>query len=83
MSAKLLSTADVAARLDADDSTVRLWCRQGKFKSAQQVGRDWVIPESDLDGFTPPPMGRPRKAPAEKPTAKKKPGRPRKSEAKP
>jgi predicted site-specific integrase-resolvase len=65
MSAKLLSTADVAARYDADDSTVRLWCRQGKFKSAQQVGRDWVIPESDLEGFTPPVMGRPPKQKAE------------------
>jgi hypothetical protein len=33
--------------------------------SAQQVGRDWVIPESDLEGFTPPVMGRPPKQKAE------------------
>ena len=61
MTTALLTTADVASRLDADVTTVRLWCRQGRFPSAQQVGRDWVIPEADLKTFKPPRMGRPRK----------------------
>ncbi len=68
----LLSTADVAGRLNVDDSTVRLWCRQGRFPSAQQVGRDWVIPESDLKDFTAPTMGRPPKAKPEQSNGKKK-----------
>jgi excisionase family DNA binding protein len=84
MSLKLLSTGDVAERLKADESTVRLWCRQGKFPNAQQVGRDWVIPVADVDNFTPPPMGRPKKAPTVNAAAKKSRGRPRKKpEAKP
>ncbi|MET0623648.1 MAG: helix-turn-helix domain-containing protein [Pyrinomonadaceae bacterium] len=61
MTGTLLSTFEVAARLNVDSSTVRLWCRQGRFPHAQQVGRDWVIPEDDLLKFTPPKMGRPRK----------------------
>ena len=65
MSNGLLSTAEVATRLEVDDSTVRLWCRQGRFPTAQQVGRDWVIPENDLKDFSPPKMGRPPKQPEE------------------
>lgn len=61
MSDKLLTTSDVAARYDVDTTTVRLWCRQGRFPKAQQVGRDWVIPENDLKNFVKPTMGRPRK----------------------
>jgi excisionase family DNA binding protein len=68
----LLSTADVAGRLDVDDSTVRLWCRQGRFPSAQQVGRDWVIPEGDLKNFTAPTMGRPPKPKPGQSTGKKR-----------
>lgn len=48
---------------------VRLWCQQGRFKNARQLdtprGAVWLIPESDLDGFEPPKMGRPRKPPEE------------------
>ena len=61
MAGALLATSDVAARLQVDSSTVRLWCRQGRFPHAQQVGRDWVVPESDLTGFEKPKMGRPKK----------------------
>lgn len=62
MTSDLLSTYEAAARLSVNHSTVRLWCRQGRFPNAQQVGRDWVIPESDLKDFEPPKMGRPPKA---------------------
>jgi predicted site-specific integrase-resolvase len=65
---ELLSTTKVAARLDVDDSTVRLWCRQGLFPSAQNVGGSWVIPASELVGFKPPAMGRPKKKATSKAT---------------
>lgn len=68
----LLSTVDVAKRLQADETTVRLWCRQGYFPNARQIGRGWIIPESDVMNFTPPKMGRPPKAKAEASKAGKK-----------
>jgi predicted site-specific integrase-resolvase len=72
----LLSTADVAKRLTADETTVRLWCRQGYFPNARQIGRGWIIPESDVTNFTPPKMGRPPKSKEETaPTAGKKGGK--------
>lgn len=77
-SANLLSTADVAERLDVDESTVRLWCRQDRFEGAQLVGRDWVIPAAALDAFQKPKMGRPPKLKAASPKAAGKRGRPRK-----
>jgi predicted site-specific integrase-resolvase len=58
----LLSTADVAKRLTADETTVRLWCRQGYFPNARQIGRGWIIPESDVANFNPPKIGRPPKS---------------------
>jgi excisionase family DNA binding protein len=54
----LLSTIQVAERLGVDDSTVRLWCRQGLLE-AQQVGGSWVISSNTLAKFKPPKMGRP------------------------
>lgn len=57
----LLSVSDVAKKLKADETTVRLWCRQGKFPNARQIGRGWIIPQSDLDNFNQPTMGRPPK----------------------
>jgi len=66
----LLTTAQVAERLQADETTVRLWCRQRRFPNARQIGRGWIIPEGDLNDFQPPKMGRPAKPLTEK-TAKK------------
>jgi len=71
----LLSTADIATRYDVDESTARLWCKQRKFPNAKRVGRDWIVPESDLANFVKPPMGRPPKPETEAPakaTRKKK-----------
>jgi excisionase family DNA binding protein len=60
-----LTTSQAAARLGVGKSTVNLWCRQGRFPNARSEetprGPVWVIPESDLAGFTPPAMGRPPK----------------------
>ena len=41
-----------------NDSTVRLWRRQWRFPDARQVGRDRIIPHSDLDKFEPPKVSR-------------------------
>jgi len=88
MSKSNLTTTQAAERLNVGKSTVNLWCRQGRFPNAYAVeearGSVWYIPESDVANFTPPPMGRPRKAQPEETAAKKTRGRPRKKpEAKP
>jgi excisionase family DNA binding protein len=70
----LLSVSDVADKLKVDETTVRLWCRQGRFPNARQIGRGWIIPVSDVEGFQRPEMGRPPKAKAETSKADKKRG---------
>ena len=79
MNAEHLTTSEVAERLNAADRTVRLWCKRGLFPNAfeQQSPRGsyWLIPASDLSGFTPPPMGRPKKAAPANGAGKKKGGR--------
>ena len=66
MSSQTLTPAEVAERYDVSAITVRLWCRRGFFPNAVATdtprGPFWTIPESDLKGFSPPPMGRPPKA---------------------
>ena len=61
-----LSTTQAAKHLGVSPITVRLWCRRGLFKNAHEMetvrGPVWMIPETDLVGFTPPKMGRPKKA---------------------
>jgi hypothetical protein len=47
----MLSTKETAERLGAGESSVRLWCEQGRFPNAQKVGWAWIVPESDLNGF--------------------------------
>jgi len=62
---KKLTTSEVADRLNVGQSTVNLWCRQGRFPNAERVntpqGGYWLIPDSDLKRFEPPKMGRPSK----------------------
>jgi hypothetical protein len=71
-----LTTADVAARLDRPERTIRLWCKQGRFTGARAVetprGVYWVIPESALKGFESPPLGRPARPKAEAKPEKKR-----------
>jgi len=75
---KKLTTSEVAKRLGVGKSTVNLWCNQGRFPNAESVeesrGPVWLIPESDLEGFTLPTRGRPSKSKeeAEKSVAKKR-----------
>jgi len=66
---KNLTTAQAAERLGVAQPTVKLWCRQGRFPNAaiEETARGpvWQIPETDLNNFEPPKMGRPPKPPAE------------------
>jgi predicted DNA-binding transcriptional regulator AlpA len=62
---RMLSTKETAERLEAGESSIRLWCDTGRFPNAQKVGRDWIIPESDLKGFE-------KQKPGPKPKAAKK-----------
>lgn len=66
-----LTTAEVAKLLSDREhksvkpDTVKHWCLQGRFPNARRVGSanrgNWLIPQSDLDCFTLPPIGRPTK----------------------
>ena len=60
----MLTTATVALRLGVAPVTVRRWCRIGLLPGAEKIGAEpretWLIPESALEGFTPPKRG-PRK----------------------
>jgi excisionase family DNA binding protein len=64
MPSKKLTVKEVADLLEASRSTVTLWCRQGKFPSAEKIvtpfGDHWEIPESDLAGVEI-KMGRPKR----------------------
>lgn len=66
-----LTTADVAKLLSDREhksikpDTVKHWCQQDRFPNAYRVGSErrgyWLIPQSDVDSFELPPMGRPSK----------------------
>lgn len=72
---KELTTSQAAERLGVGKSTVNLWCRRGLFPHARSEetprGPVWLIPESDLEGFEPPKMGRPPKPETESATRKR------------
>lgn len=76
---KMLSVREVSEKLKAGQSSVRMWCVQGKFPNAEQLdtprGPVWLVPETDLIGFEKRDPGRPPKAKAEGSEAGKKRGR--------
>lgn len=43
----LISLVAYAYHHGKDESRVRLMARQGKFKTAQKIGRNWVIDENE------------------------------------
>jgi 1,2-phenylacetyl-CoA epoxidase PaaB subunit len=84
MSAKDLSTSQVAERFNVTAANVRLWCQRGLLPNAyvrkESRGDVWMIPEGDLTTFEPPKKtGRPRKAEAQEPPRRSR----KKPEAKP
>ena len=62
---RMLTVREVAERLSAGQSSVRIWARKGRFKGARledsPIGTYWLIPESALKGFVMRGIGRPRK----------------------
>src|SRR5215471_6867273 len=62
---RMLTTREVAEKIDANPGTVRMWCINGTFPNAEQQetprGPIWLIPETDLQGFKRRSPGRPSK----------------------
>lgn len=56
----LLTTAAAAARLGVPRSTVQDWCQKGRFPNATKIGRDWMIPEADVERMERPARGWPK-----------------------
>ena len=55
-----LTTAIVAARLDASPRTVARWCEIGLLNGAVKIAGEhgiWLIPPTALDNFERPQMG--------------------------
>ena len=61
----MLTTREVAEKIDANPGTVRMWCINGTFPNAEQQetprGPIWLIPETDLQEFKRRGPGRPSK----------------------
>jgi hypothetical protein len=77
--ARMLSVREVAARLGAGESSIRVWAAAGRFPGAEVVKPPvgvpyWLIPEKALDGFVKRGVGRPTKVskPASHPRRKRK-----------
>ncbi|MGI8638445.1 MAG: helix-turn-helix domain-containing protein [Pyrinomonadaceae bacterium] len=70
MSEKFLKASEVAKKYDVNPYTVKSWIRSGLFPNAKfeetVAGSVWLIPESDLENFKKPEMGRPPKVKSEK-----------------
>jgi hypothetical protein len=65
-----LKVSQIAGRYNVSRSAVKIWLKKGYFPNARFeeniVGSIWLIPKSDLENFTPPTQGRPRKDKTEK-----------------
>jgi excisionase family DNA binding protein len=63
--AKMLTTKEVAERLGAAESSVRMWARNGRFSGAREIesprGPYWEIPDTALETFSMGKAGRPAK----------------------
>lgn len=57
MEQQLLTTADLAARYGVAIRTAAGWMRRYPWPNKQQLGRIWIVPESDLEGWVPPTRG--------------------------
>jgi hypothetical protein len=67
-----LTTADIAARYGRDYRTATRWCQRGLFPHLingrrTASGAIYLVPESDLECFTPPRRGRPAAAKRKRP----------------
>lgn len=59
----MLTAREVAERIGAAESSVRMWARTGRFPGAKleqtPLGSYWVIPETALEDFSMRSAGRP------------------------
>ena len=59
----MLTAKEVAERIGAAESSVRMWARKGRFPGAElqetPVGSYWLIPDTALDDFKMRTAGRP------------------------
>lgn len=63
----MLTTSETAEILGVSTASIRVWLNEEgrpRFPNAQKFGRDWQIPESDLEGL---PRGRKRGRPPKRP----------------
>jgi hypothetical protein len=58
-----LTAREIAEKYNVDEQVARRWCRTGLFPNAYPSpiktgkGNVWLVPESDLENFTPPRRG--------------------------
>jgi len=66
VSEKYLKASEIAQRFNVKIETARKWVARGLFPNQKLeetvAGKIWLVPESDLEDFEPPQMGRPPKA---------------------
>ena len=55
-----MDTTEAAAKLGVSTETVRRWVRQGRLK-AIRIGRTMVLARADVERFSIPRRGRPRR----------------------
>jgi excisionase family DNA binding protein len=48
---ELLNTTETVTRLKYDPRTIQRWCKEGRFASALKVGREWRIPEEEVERY--------------------------------
>jgi excisionase family DNA binding protein len=60
VSARLLTTEEVAARLHRSEPSVRRLCFDGKLRATKD-GRQWLVLEEDLDEYVNSKSNRPRR----------------------
>lgn len=56
---RLFTVKEAARMLEKSEQAVRNLCQRGRIP-AQQIGREWLIPQSSIDNFKPGKAGRPR-----------------------
>jgi len=44
-----ITTAEASAFLGVSDSSIKLWCRSGKFNEAFKRGKSWYLSKSELE----------------------------------